>query len=155
MKKLTALLAGAVVLVLAVPAFAGHDGEKCSEDTQACLDQMSAKLQKKGYMGLEFDKNADGQYIIKKVMDGAPAAAAGFKTGDVILSVNETKWEDKEAMKKIDWSVGSTMAVKIDRAGKKQVLSITLAKMPDDVIARYVGAHMVENHVALAVSQKQ
>lgn len=154
MKKLTALLAGAAVLALAVPAFAGS-AEKCAEDTQACLEHMAAKLQKKGYMGLEFDKSDDGQYVIKRVMEGAPAAAAGFKPGDVILSVNDAKWDDEEAMRKIDWGVGSKMSVKVERAGKKQMLNITLAKMPEEVMARYIGAHMLEDHVAMTTAEKR
>jgi hypothetical protein len=31
-------------------------------------------------------------------------------------------------------------------------MNITLARMPDDVIARYVGAHMLDSHVAVATA---
>lgn len=154
MKKLTALIAGALALAVAVPAMAGDAHyEKCTADAQTCLEQMAAKLQNKGYMGLEFEKNEEGQYVIKKVIEGAPAAAAGFKPGDMILAVNEAKWDDREAMKKVDWSPGSKMTVKVKRGDKKQMMSLTLANMPDEVIARYVGAHMIEDHVALASAE--
>jgi C-terminal processing protease CtpA/Prc len=153
MKKLTALIAGALVVAVAVPALAGEGHyEKCSADAQACLDKMATKLHNKGFMGIEFDKNEDGQYIIKKVIEDAPAATAGFKVGDIVLSVNEAKWDDREAMKKVDWSPGSQMTVKIKRGGKKQVLNLTLATMPDEVVAKYIGAHMIEDHVAVAVA---
>jgi C-terminal processing protease CtpA/Prc len=153
MKKLSALIAGALALAITVPAFAG-EGHNCTAGTQECLDQMAAKMAKKGYMGLEFDKTDDGQYAVKKVLDGAPAATAGFKPGDVILVVNGAKWSDEDAMKKLDWSVGSQMAVKIQRKSEKKVLNVTLSKMPDEVIARYVGAHLLEGHVAMATASK-
>lgn len=153
MKKLTALIAGALVLAVAVPAMAGEGHyEKCTADAQTCLDQMAAKYQNKGYMGIEFEKNEAGQYVIKKVAEGAPAASAGFKAGDIVLAVNDAKWDDREAMKKVDWSPGSKMTVKVKRDGQKQVMNLTLAKMPEDVIARAIGAHMVEDHVAVATA---
>lgn len=151
MKKLSALIAGALTLAITVPAFAGGD-HGCTADTQTCLDQMAAKMAKKGYMGLEFDKSDDGQYMVKQVLEGTPAAAAGFKPGDVILVVNGAKWSDEAAMKKLDWSVGSQMAVKVRRGDEKKVMNITLARMPDEAIARYIGAHMMESHVAVATA---
>jgi C-terminal processing protease CtpA/Prc len=154
MKKLSALIAGALALALTVPAFAG-DGHGCTAGTQACLDQMAAKMAKKGYMGLEFDKAADGQYAVKKVVDGTPAATAGFKPGDVVLVVNGAKWSDEAAMKKVDWSVGSKMAVMVRRGDEKLTMNITLARMPEEVIARYVGSHMMESHVAVATAGKE
>jgi len=154
MKKLSALIAGVLTLAITVPAFAGGD-HGCTAGTQTCLDQMAAKMAKKGYMGLEFDKAADGQYMVKKVIDGTPAATAGFQSGDVILVVNGAKWSDEAAMKKLDWSVGSQVAVKIKRGDEKKVMNITLARMPDEVIARYVGTHMMESHVAVATASDQ
>lgn len=153
MKQLSALIAGVLALAITVPAFAGGD-HGCTAGTQACLDQMAAKMAKKGYMGLEFDKAADGQYAVKKVIEGTPAATAGFQPGDVILIVNGAKWSDEAAMKKLDWSVGSQMAVKVKRGEEKKVMNITLARMPEDVIARYVGAHMMESHLAVATANK-
>ena len=151
MRILTALIAGALALALTMPAAAG-EGHGCTADTQTCLDQMAAKMAKKGYMGLEFDKGADGQYMVKNVVQGTPAASAGFKPGDVILVVNGAKWSDEDAMKKLDWSVGSQMAVKVLRGREKMTMNVTLARMPDEAIARYVGAHMLESHVAVATA---
>lgn len=152
MKKQSTLIAGALCVALAVPAFAG--GGNCTADAQTCLDKMAAKMANKGYMGLEFDKSsADGQYVVKKVLDGTPAAAAGFQPGDAILVVNGAKWSDEEAMKKVDWSVGSQLTVKVKRGEEKKSLNITLAKMPEDMVARSIGTHMIENHVAVATAK--
>jgi C-terminal processing protease CtpA/Prc len=153
MKKLSTLIAGVMCVALAIPAFAG-EGHNCSANAQACLDKMAAKMASKGYMGLEFDKSsADGQYVVKKVMEGTPAATAGFQPGDAILVVNGAKWSDEEAMKKVDWSAGSQLTVKIKRGSEKKALNITLGKMPEEMVARYVGAHMIENHVAVATAK--
>jgi S1-C subfamily serine protease len=152
MRKSSALIAAALSVAAAIPAFAG-EGHHCTADVQTCLDQMAAKMAKKGYMGLEFDKStADGQYVVKKVIEGAPAARAGFKAGDAILVVNGAKWSDEEAMKKVDWSAGSQLTVKILRGAEKKDVTITLAKMPEEMVARYVGAHMIESHVAVATA---
>ena len=41
------------------------------------------------------------------------------------------------------------------RNGKKQMMSLTLATMPDEVVAKYIGAHMIEDHVAMAAADKK
>jgi len=150
----SALIAGVLSLALTGSALAG-DTPGCTADTQTCLDQMATKLSKRGYMGLEFDKGADGQYVIKHVVEGTPAARAGFRTGDVVLVVNGAKWNDEDAMRKLDWSIGSKLAVKVLRGHEKKVMNVTLTRMPDDVIARYIGAHMLEYHVTVATATRR
>lgn len=154
MQMSSALLAGLLALAITAPALAA-DRPGCALDTQACLDQMAAKLEKRGYMGLEFDKGADGQYVIRHVVEGTPAARAGFKPGDVILVVNGARWNDEDAMRKLDWSIGSRLAVKVLRGSDKMVMNVTLTRMPPDVVARYIGAHMLESHVTIATATIQ
>jgi len=136
----------ALALVIALPtsALAARD---CTKDTQTCLDDMAARLTRRGYMGLEFDRSDAGLYTVKRVVEGAPAAAAGFRPGDAILIVNGARWSDADALKKLDWSVGSRMSVKVLRGDEKIVLHLTLGRMPEDLIARTIGMHMLENHV--------
>jgi len=83
-------------------------------------------------------------------VEGTPAARAGFRPGDVVLIVNGAKWNDEDAMRKLDWSIGSKLAVKVLRGHEKMIMNVTLTRMPDDVIARYIGAHMLEYHVTVA-----
>jgi C-terminal processing protease CtpA/Prc len=113
---------------------------------------MAAKLSQRGYMGLEFDKATDGQYVVKKVIESAPAARAGFQPGDVILVVNGARWSDERAMNKLNWGIGSKMSILVQRAGEKKTLNLTLGRMPEEVMAQYIGAHMLENHVTVAVA---
>jgi predicted metalloprotease with PDZ domain len=146
MKKL--VLMGGALLILAAPALAGS-GEKCTMDPQACLNHW-AKSKDKGYLGLKYDKGAEGAVVVKEILAGSPAATAGFQVGDVLLAMNGAKMEDKEALKKAkgDWKVGQEVSYSVKRADKEQTLKVTLAQMPEEVFASMVGAHLLENHVA-------
>ena len=59
MKKMNTLLSLVAVVALTVPAFAGESYEKCAAGTQEGLDKMSAKMQNKGWIGIELEKNED------------------------------------------------------------------------------------------------
>src|SRR5687768_4396651 len=99
MKLRSLCAAAAVVALVAAPAWAGS-GEKCTADTQTCLNKMAAK-KSVGWIGLEFDKSsAEGVMKVKNVVAGSPAEAAGFQAGDVIVALNGVKTSDYEALKK-------------------------------------------------------
>ena len=103
-------------------------------------------------MGLEYDKTAaEKTYVIKKAVAGSPAETAGFKAGDVLVSLNGVAMTaDKETLKqaKGDWSVGQTVAYVVKRGNKEVKLNAKLAAMPPEVFASMVGEHMVSNHMA-------
>ena len=145
MKKLV-LLAGAMMIV-AMPALAGGQGEKCSSDMQTCMAHWS-KVQNKGWTGLKTDQSDGGAIAVKAVQSGSPAAAAGFQVGDVMVAMNGVSFADKEAIKKAkgDWKVGQSVSYTVKRAGAEKTIAVTLASMPEEVFAAMVGNHMIENH---------
>ncbi|MGH7725953.1 MAG: PDZ domain-containing protein [Candidatus Eiseniibacteriota bacterium] len=149
MKILTALAAAAFVVAVALPASAGGAGEKCTYDTQACLNKLSTK-KTSGWLGVEYDKSTEGVVKVKNVIAGSPAEAAGFKTGDIVLAVNGAKYSDKEAVKKAtgDWTVGQKLTYTVQRDGKDVTVPATLGSMPENVYASMVGSHMISNHVS-------
>jgi len=144
------VLSSAALLVMAVPAFAGH-GEKCSATAQACLNHWAAE-RTMGWVGLEYDKSTDGIIKVKSVMAGSPAADAGFQSGDILVALNGAKMSDKEAMKKAkgSWKAGQSVTYTVERAGAEKQIAVTLATAPDNVFAAMVGSHMLENHAASA-----
>jgi predicted metalloprotease with PDZ domain len=159
-----------LVAALMLPAFAGgKDCEKnaavmaagkkgCPNNTQDCLNAMAAKLQKKGWVGIEYDKDeATGVMTVTRVVPGSPAEAAGFQKGDVLLAVNGVSLEEgsKEQMHRVKQSMvpGGQVAYTVKRAGQKRTLDVTLAKVPEDVMAQWIGSHMLE-HATVAVAQK-
>ncbi len=152
MRKIALLLA-AVLLVTAVPAFAGS-GEKCTENTQTCLNHW-AKNKDKGWLGLKYDKNATGDIAVTSIMPGSPAASAGFEVGDILVALNGAKMADKDAVKKAkgEWKVGQAVTYTVKRGTEEKQIAATLAQMPDEVFASMLGQHMLENHVAMATAE--
>ena len=150
----------ALVIVLAIPVFAGGKG-KCTMDTQTCLDAYAAKLESKGWVGIEMDKSSDKKgLVITRVVPGSPAEAAGLEADDVLLAVNGAKYADNtedhcatcEATKG-GWSPGSDIQYTVARHGKKLKVDVTLGQVPPDVMAQWLGHHMLE-HATVAVAQK-
>ncbi len=147
MKRLSILAALALVAVIAAPSWAGS-GEKCVADAQTCLNKMSAK--KSGaWIGLEFDKSAEGVMKVKRVVADSPAEKAGFQVGDVLVALNGAKMSDYDAMKKAKgaWSVGQQVTYTVERKGAETAVAVTLGEMPTEVHAAMVGYHMIDHHV--------
>jgi C-terminal processing protease CtpA/Prc len=150
-----ALLLAAVV---AVPALAGgSDCSKCTENTQACLDAMVAKLQHRGWVGVELDKDDYGKLTVTDVIPDSPAQRAGLRDGDVLVALNGVEFGEKNkkalhAVKK-EMAVGKTITYTVKRDGYKKQIDVTLGKVPDEVLAAWVGEHMLD-HSAIEVAQK-
>ncbi len=85
------------------------------------VDQRIAR-----YFGLD---KAEG-VIISDVKRGSPADRAGFKVGDIVLTVNGERIVDDEAMVSIlnDFRVGDVLKIKVLREKKTLELSLRLEK---------------------------
>jgi C-terminal processing protease CtpA/Prc len=142
----------AIVLVATVPALfaGGYEHHKCTESTQDCLDHMAAKMKTSGWVGIELEHNeTDGTLTITKVVPGSPAEAAGLQPGDELYALNGIVINDKneDALKKAkkEWQPGQTVNYTIKRNGQERPISVTLGQMPADVLARFIGEHMLEH----------
>lgn len=154
MKRITALVGAALALALATPVLAGSGG-KCSQDAQTCLNHFSS-YREQGWLGLKYDANEKGEYVVKTVTEGSPAAKAGFQLGDVLLTLNGASMSDKEAVKKAkgEWKVGSQVSYTIRREKNEQQVTATLAAMPEEVFAAMVGDHMIKDHMGVVPTEK-
>ena len=161
MKHAKWLVLAAVVLVLALPAVAGEKHYECTMETQACLDKMVTKMASRGWVGIEMDKGEDGKtLVITRVVPGSPAEAAGFQVDDTLLAVNGARFADNteetcgtcEATKE-NWSPGTTVNYVVERKGRKAKVNPTLAKIPSDVMAAWIGGHMVEHAKGVEIAQ--
>jgi S1-C subfamily serine protease len=145
------LLAG----LLVTPAFAGA---KCSASTQECLNMMAKKFKNRGWVGLEYERDATGALLVKRIVDGSPAQGAGLRAGDKLIGVNGVKFSeaDEEALHKAlgDWTPGKKIVYLVDRNGAEKNIEIILAKPPEEVIAQWIGMHMLEAHVTTNTAQK-
>lgn len=72
--------------------------------------------------------------VVLKVLDGSPAAKAGFKVGDVVIEFEGKKIERSSDLPIAVGStqVGSHVKVKVIREGKTKTLSVTIAELPSE-----------------------
>lgn len=152
---LPAVAAAVVLLAGASAALAG--GDKCAaQHTQADYQKMADKLAKKGWLGIETEKTAAG-YAVSSVAAGSPAERAGFRVGDVLLGINGVRFgeENKEAVAKVKSTLapGSAVAYTVQRAGAERTVNATLGEVPRDVLAQWLGEHVLE-HTTVAVAAR-
>jgi C-terminal processing protease CtpA/Prc len=143
-----------MVFAFSVPAVAGD--YKCDGTTQECLDKMTAKLQKSGWVGIKLDETDDGRLVVKEVIADSPAKAAGFRSGDILVAMNGIEYAEENHKKmmadKETQRPGSKVTYTVERNGKRKDLSAKLAKVPQDVLAQWVGGHMLQ-HAEVEIAQ--
>jgi carboxyl-terminal processing protease len=98
-----------------------------------------------------------GVLTIQKVVPGSPAESAGLQPGDVLFALNGVEINDKNedalAKARQEWKPGQNVNYTVKRDGRSKDISLTLAPMPADVLARFVGQHMLE-HASTTVAAK-
>ena len=158
MRFQTACLSAILVLALAVPVFAGSDGQKCSYSTQECLDMMANKMKAGGFVGLELDMDKTGATVVQSVFPGTPAEAAGLQKGDILYKLNgvviNEKNEEQLVQARGEWKPGQQVTSIIQRDGVERTVNLTLASMPADIMAQAVGKHMMQHASAEQLTKK-
>lgn len=161
MKKFLIL---SLALTLAVPALAEEqkceksaalEQKKCDKPVQDCLNGMVTELKSTGFIGVELEKGAEeGTLKVSKVISGAPAEKAGIQAGDELVALDGIKFDKKSHEQMIKVKVpGKTVTCTFRRGGAKRDVSLTLSPMPADVMARYIGEHMLEHADRAAMAQ--
>jgi C-terminal processing protease CtpA/Prc len=168
MKK-SLLLAAALALGFTAPALAGGDHAKsgksdhakkaCEMSAEECLAYFAKKADNYGWVGIELDSAKDEMHmVITKVVDESPAMSAGFKVNDVLWAMNGVELVDsnKDQLKEVrgEWVPGQTVTYTLRRGNKDVETKLTLGKMPREVLAQIVGAHMLDSHSQLAVASQ-
>lgn len=149
-----ALVAAVALLSGAAAAFAG--GAKCAEQhTQADFQKMAEKLAAKGWLGLETEPAAGGGYAVQAITPGSPAEKAGFRPDDVLVALNGVKLDEanQEAVYKVKSTLGPGKSVSytVRRGGSETTIAATLAPVPREVLAKWVGEHVLD-HTSLVVA---
>jgi C-terminal processing protease CtpA/Prc len=147
MRRLTCGLVVVLALAMAVPVIAVGE-QRCKASSQDCLNYMNAHLKERGWVGIEYDE--ENQKVLR-VIEGSPADKAGFRKGDVMVAIAgvDITDENSERVKKIQFEQmkpGNQVTYTVVRAGMKKNLEVTLAAVPDDIMAQWVGRHMLEGH---------
>lgn len=81
-----------------------------------------------------FDMDLQGGIFLVKVVAGSPAAKAGLRAGDIILSFNGSKVSSAVDLrtKLAECKVGDQVAVEYIRNGIKRTMNVTLEEVPKD-----------------------
>ena len=146
----------AILMSIILPALAATAGEKekaykCPHTTQECLDVMATRLRDKGWVGISYEMDdVRGGLDVRRVVAGSPAQKAGILEGDLVLTLNGVRFVEQtnqDTMKKNAelMKPGNTITYTLLRNGKELEVKVTLAPMPEDVLAQLIGMHMLEH----------
>ncbi|HEX4824580.1 MAG TPA: PDZ domain-containing protein [Candidatus Polarisedimenticolaceae bacterium] len=155
-----ALLALGTIVIAAGVARAGGSGAKCNVPIQECLNHMSSVLKQSGWVGIEYEPgtSAAGGYYVNKVVPGSPAEKAGLQPGDVLTALNGVRLatDNEAALQKVrqGWKPGQSVTYTVKRQGQDRDITLTLAPMPADIMAKWIGEHMMEHVAANNVASK-
>ena len=146
-------LAAVLAAAMALGAAVAGEKYKCKEGTQTCLNHMVAKMKDRGWLGIQMDDESGPSNIkITKVIAGSPAEASGFKEGDVLVSVNGARFAENTEEKcvtcdktKDGWKPGDKVTYVVKRGGADTTLTATLAALPSDVMAQWIGSHLIDH----------
>lgn len=144
-------LIGACAGLLILAGAAGAGDTKCTHSTQECLDYMASKLKESGWVGVELEGDDEkyGPMTVTKVVPGSPAESTGLQVGDVLVAMGGIPLaegnEEKVSKARAEWKPGSSVVWTMKRGSEKREVSIVLAGMPADVLARYIGQHMLQH----------
>lgn len=144
--------------LIAVPGWAGDDDhkyakKKCSAETDMCVHGMVEMLSKKGWIGIEWEDEAEIP-ALTLVFEGSPAASAGLLRGDKVLAFDgvSTTVDDEKMWGEIKKSLvpGNTITLTIERAGVKKDIDVSLVPLPRHVMAQWIGNHVLDHHHQMA-----
>jgi serine protease Do len=82
-------------------------------------------------MGLEADKGA----LVSSVLDDSPAAAAGLKSGDVVVRFGDHEIESPKDLSRVvaEAASGTTVPVKVWRDGAEHTVDVKIAEMKQEM----------------------
>ena len=145
-----------VLAGVAIPSLAGAGQARCPLDGQACLDAFE-KMRHRPFVGILLDEDSTGTVHVVQVVPGGPAAKAGMKVGDVLISLEGVPIPDagKLIVGKAGWKTGAEVHYKVRRGEGERSLALTLGQISDEQLARMIGQHMVEAHLAYAETGTQ
>lgn len=149
---LALLFAAPPLAALALAGATGKEGshKKCAYSTQECLNAMNAKMKAAGWVGIEYEADeATGRVVVQRVVPGSPAEKAGLQEDDILTAMNgiDIKQENEKALMEIrkTWKPGKTVQYTIQRDGQTKTIDIVLGEWPADLLARYIGQHMLDH----------
>ena len=151
-KKIITLLA-LIGFSLPHAMIAGDESKKakkrCTAEAQVCIHAMVEQFKDRGWIGIEMDKG-EGRQVITKVVRSSPAERAGLIVGDAIVTFNGIPLSEGEevvyAEMKKALVPGHQITLGIDRDGSVRDVEVTLSGVPKELLAQWVGQHVLDQH---------
>ncbi len=156
-KHFVMTIAGIILFMFfASPTWAGKEHKKVKKDayqctmaTQDCLNKMTEHLKQTGWVGIEYEPQETGYWKIKRVVPESPAEAAGLQPKDIIFAMNGIEFSEKNEKKlkaaSKERKPGIEITYTVKRGEHDKDISLTLAPMPADVMAQWIGRHMLDH----------
>jgi len=152
-KKWLPLMIATAVFVSS-PLLAGdEENEKkhCSYKVEDCVQTMKEEFSQRGWVGINMEPDEDaGGVVLTWVSPNSPAEEAGLKKGDLLTSLNGVPYDEANEEKlKQEYKAfrpGRTVTFGIERDGKGQDITVTLEPMPEEILAKWIGEHVLHYH---------
>ncbi|MBI5168126.1 MAG: PDZ domain-containing protein [Candidatus Eisenbacteria bacterium] len=120
---------------------------RCPLPLDECLQRFEL-MKTRPWLGVELDRDSTtGVTTIVNVTPGGPAERAGVKPGDVLEKLDGLA-PDEWFAGRAGWKTSGDTPVAIVRSGRPQTLRLPVTHIPEDLLTRLVGEHMLEGHLA-------
>lgn len=141
----TALLL--TLALTAIAATAGAEQQRCPLPVDECLSRFDA-MSARPWFGIYSDRDSSsGRLTVTEVRPGGPAARAGIRVGDVLQTIDGKPAGDWFAGR-AGWKDAPDMPVAVVRGRETVQVRLPVQRIPEEVLARAVGEHMLEAHLA-------
>ena len=147
MKRMALVFVCMAALGVAGPALAAQP--KCPLDPETCLAAFE-RMRHRPFVGVLLDQDSSGVVTVTNVVPGGPAEQAGMKVGDVLIQLNGVPISDapKLIVGKAGWKTGVRVRYRVRHGDAERDVALTLGQITDEQLARLIGEHMVEAHLA-------
>ena len=133
-----------LALLIATPALAREP--RCPLDLHTCLGEF-AKMRSRPWYGLWSDPDSSGERHVREVVAGGPADGIGVQPGDVIERIDGFD-EAQQRAGRAGWRTLPPGEIHVRREGRELSFKITPCRVPEPILERMIGKHMVEAHLA-------
>lgn len=98
----------------------------------------TAPKQNSGYLGVVLEPTEEGTPVIGRISEGSPAQKAGFKVGDVVLSVSGRAVKTTDRLIALIQSLrpGQTVDIRVRRGEEEKELTAKLTRFPQNLLSR-------------------